>query len=1187
MPRRSFTNEQLSAINTKGKTLLVSAAAGSGKTATLIERIIRSLLDEKNPEDISRILIVTFTNAAVDEIKERISKALRDAVDKNPENEALARQLMLLPTAKIRTIDGFCNDILRKNTDKAKIPPNYRIAEEAESKILSVSILEALINALYEDSLPEIGTAEDFSRLADALTSSKKNSELEEIFLKLYEKSKSIPEGVSIFKRFSEFYKLENPTDNQYTSYAVLRLHKALLHYKNAILRLLPELANPFENPAYSEIALSDISLCDHVLSKESYAEARAALSELSFRSLPGTKGEKSEISRELIYLHSEMRDEIREIRGKFFFYSDDEWRELFAGLHRELSTLERFLALFDKLYSEEKKKRAMLEYSDIERYTYDVLYENGRETDTARSIKEEFSSVYIDEYQDVNPMQNKIFDAVSTKTNRFMVGDIKQSIYSFRSADPEIFKNMKTSFPKLGASGDRVSVFMSRNFRSDKAVIDFTNAVFDKIFSLTAEAIGYEDADRLVFGKIYENDEPKEYRIPDITLVSPEKSSEDEERMDCGLYECELVAERISGLLQNGRLNNGESIKPSDIAIVMRSKSGMPDFLDALKRRGIPSFEAESRDFFLNAEVLLTLALLNAIDNPQKDIYLASVMLSPIFAFTPDEIYKVRSELKRGTLYDSVKAYCGKNPEFEKGKRLIAKLDFYRTLAEGTNIDTFILRLYNDTRLLSLAEKSGGKENLLLLLSYARKFSASKFQGLYNFIKFINNIISKKTKFDTKREQDKADAVAIMSIHASKGLEYPIVFYVDADASLADKDKRERIAFSEKFGLSLRLRSPGAALALVENPVHNIILDFKERKSFLEEERIIYVALTRARERLYIYAKIPAKDEEYLDKIRAKGKFLSENSIYSIGSAIELMLASGAPCDLNILKTPLLSAPVSKREDVDCDNSDEKELISKDELLKRLSFSYPHPEMTKLPEKLSVSKLYPALLDEEEHEEVRLKLEASPKAAEKRGMLPEFIMGKPSDESAKRGIATHSFMQFFSIDGLREHGAERELKALVEQGFLSSEDMERVRLPEILLFEKSALFREMKSAVSLYREFRFNTYLPARFFTDDKEKRRALADTEILVQGVIDCLYEDKNGSLHLVDYKTDRLTRDELLDKSLAAKVLREKHELQLSYYAYAIKNIFGKEPEDIKIYSTVLGECIDLKKRDFDKY
>ncbi len=1194
MAKRAPTPEQLDAINTRGKTLLVSAAAGSGKTHTLINRIIASLLREDEPEDINRILIVTFTNAATDEVKKRISDALTEAVEAHPENARLSRQLTLLPMAKIFTIDAFCNDILKRNADRAGVPPNYRIADSAEVAILSFSILEGLIGAIYDGALPELSTAEEFSALADALTSSKKNSELEEVLLKLYEKTKSLPEGVRVFHDMASEYASGDPCDNIYTSYAVKRLSELGVHYASALSKSAGLLGGT-EYDKCAPVLISDADIARALCKTSDYFAARELLDTLSFSRMPTVKDKSAELARALA-IRADFKKDVREIRDKLFFYTKEEWRELYSGLHSKLSSLARIISRFDEIYSLEKKKRAMLEYSDIEKYTYMALYdENGEKSDIARATEREFSSVYIDEYQDVNALQNKIFEAISTPTNRFMVGDIKQSIYGFRHADPDIFAALKRSFPSLSESqgSNNAAIFMSSNFRSDPPIIDFINGIFDTVFPLVGEGIGYVSGDRLSAAKLYDTP-PNFTASPELMLISADREEGDEEESYSELrraLETKYVAKRIAELLSGERLNNGEPIQPRDIAIVIReNRQRMSDYADALAAYGIPSQKSDNRNFFLNSEVLLALALLNSIDNPEKDIYLAAVMASPIFGFTPDELFLIKHGSEEVSLHSSLKKYCHEHPDFEKGTAALGRLAFYRTLAEGMNIDAFILRLYNDTGILQNARALGGEENLLLLYDYAKRFASSKYKGLYSFIKFINNIISRGTKFDGKIEEAEENSVVITTVHGSKGLQYPVVFYCDTDSAISNKDSSDRVIFADKFGMSLRLRSPGG-LALVDNPIQNILIDRETRRGFEEELRVIYVALTRAGERLYISAAIGEDSDKYLERLEYERDFLDEYSIYSLTSPIKIMLATKASG-----KTTLISSEgelgeaysIAKGGDTDT-RAESFEPISTEELQKRLSFSYSRPHMTRLPEKLSISRLTPTVLDgtESEWDEDEVDIERAPRRAEKRGILPEFYTGSAEDESARRGIAAHTFLQFFDMDSLLKNGAEEELSRLGERGFLSEENLVRVksRLNEIKLFEKSELLRQMRSAKRLWREFRFTTELPARYFTRDPEKKRALEGVNILTQGVIDCLIEDEGGELHLVDYKTDRLSQKELSSRELARQKLTESHALQLSYYSLAIEKIFGKKPRELRVYSLPLGDCVEIERIDFE--
>ncbi len=1194
MAETKFTPQQESAINTTDKTLLISAAAGSGKTATLTERIIRSLTRKEEPEDISRMLIVTFTNAAVGELRDRIKRAIEEELKNNPGNESLERQLKLLPMAKICTIDSFCNEILRKNSDKVGIPPNYRIADAAEVEILSYSILSGLIDALYENERCDIMRAEEISELADTLTSSKKNSELEEIFLKLYEKSKSSVHGVGIFKILADKYKALNPKENEYTSYAVALLHSAAEHYEKVLFKIGEELTHSGTDGEiiYGEFICKEAEILKTLVCENDYFSLKNALDTLVFERLPAVKKEnKTPLMEELASLRTSMKSDFKSISDKYFFYTEKEFTELFRELHRVLTLFSKLISEFDEIYMQEKIKRLVLEYSDIERFAYTSLYEkDGTLTDFAESQKSEYSSVYIDEYQDVNALQAKIFDAISRCDNRFMVGDIKQSIYGFRSAEPDIFAYMKKSFPKLEdkSASPSSSIFMSKNFRSDEGIIDFVNSVFDKAFGLTKESIGYLPEDRLEFGKIYKNGTIPEYKKSTFILVpssSHDGSKADEANTKTSRErECKIVAEKIEALLKNGKLNSKEATRPSDIAIILRgNRQRMNDYSEALSALNIPSEKADDKNFFLNSEVLLVLCLLNSIDNPEKDIYLAGLLASPLFRFTADELFLVRNN-RISSLYKSLVSYTEENPNFEKGRDFIEKLEFYRTLAEGLSVDALILRLYNDTGLLNIAKRFNSEENLLLLYDYAKKFSCSSLKGLYNFIKFINNIIERGTQFDAKRDGDEKDAVHIMTVHASKGLEYPIVFYVDTDTALSDREKGDKLAFSEKFGLSLRLRSP-SGLALVENPIHNTVVHFNSKRYLEEELRVIYVALTRAKEELFIVGKVPEDYEDYLEKLKFKKRFLDKYSIYKTKSALELILVAGENYKILIESKESEEALKENASENILNGEDyDSYALSEEELFSRLSFNYSNDHLTKIPEKLSVSALTPTVLDGSEEEEISLLIESSTPRDKKRGIIPDFIRGSKSDESTKRGIATHNYLQFFSIENLDRNGAEEELERLFNLGFISKEDKERVRLTEIELFRKSDFFREMKSAQKIYRELRFNTRLPAKFFTCHEELRLKLKDSELLVQGVIDCIIEDENGNLHLADYKTDRLSKDEIKDKGLAEKKLNDSHARQLSYYSLAVEKIFGKAPKTVRVYSLPLGSTVNIKLLDF---
>ena len=1188
---RKWTDEQLSAIEERSKTLLVSAAAGSGKTATLTERIIRSLTDEERPINIESLLVVTFTNAAAGELRAKLKAALEAAAAADPQNKRLEHQLYMLPSAKIRTIDSFCNDVLRAGADRVGVSSGYRIADAAECEILARSILDGLIAAVYNGDLPEIATPEAFEELADCLTDSKKTEELSEVFRFVYERCDSSEYSVDMLLPLIEYYNTEGFSGVEKThhgSYLMKICREALDDYISAFEKYGDILsAGGGASEKYSALAKSDAAYLQALREKETYLGLRPLMLGLSFARKPAVKKDDRTPDMEA---YSVMRDRMKADINKlaeYFLYTEEEWKALFDSLHSRLSVLYRFLKRFDKIFLDEKKRRSALSYGDIERLCYECLVKDGELTDIAMNLSSQFDAIYIDEYQDVNSLQNSIFKAISRENNRFMVGDIKQSIYGFRSARPEIFAEMKASFPPLSKStGDTASVFMSRNFRCDEGIVDFVNGIFDKTFSLIGESIGYEAGDRLVYSKLHDGGEP-EYRYPEICMLDKKPRGEDAEEYDTSP---DVVAKKISELLSSGKLDSGRAIRPSDIAIIMRNARGKDKkYAEALEKEGIPSRISGSKSFFLSAEVLLALCLLNSIDNPDRDIYLAGLMCSPLFSFTADDLYLIRHASPKGTLYDSLVAYCEVNPDFERGSYFLSRLDYYRTIAEGIGVDTLISKLYRETGLMALAAKNGGADNLSLLYDYARGYESGAYKGLYNFISFINNIIDMKTSFDDNRDGADADAVKIVTCHASKGLEYPVVFLVDAGAPFSSGDVRSRLVLSEDFGISFRLRTP-SGLAVVNSPVHDLVCHYIKRKNYEEELRVLYVALTRAREILYTVGTSPREDREsYEHEISVLRENLSPHTVRSLGSYLEIMLVTAnisrplTPAEFvsGLAESEAFEDETSENCDTHLSLPDTPPSFSdedSEEYLRRFTYEYPNKYLSALPEKLSVSRVYPGVLDEGDTAK-ELFFDDEADDGDEKNHLPAFVSGGGAEESAKRGIATHYFLQFCDLENLAMRGAESELSRLLSEGYLSERDAKRVRLREIEAFARSELFADMRGARKLYRELRFNVLLPADIFTENEEQKQAYLGKEVLVQGVIDCIVEYPDGSLGLYDYKTDRLTAEERENTDLGKARLREKHSLQLSYYAMAIEKMFGKAPVRRAVYSLALGECVEV--------
>ena len=1217
----AWTREQQKAIDTRDKTLLVSAAAGSGKTATLTERIIRSILDEKNPADIGRMLIATYTNAAVDELRERIGKAIKKAAVENPENTRLEQQLLKLKDAKILTITSFCNSILRSSAESIGLSPNYRIAEPAEAKILSSSILEGLINSAYENDIPEVCSAEDFIELADCLSNIKFSEGLGEAIAYIFEKLTYTEHGIDTLIPFVNEYNPENfsGTDSSYYGkYIVSHIKNAFSEYESAYEKLIGMASGEKVDEKNLPKALNDLEYIRICLSKNSYRELSEQVKSFSPERLSRSgKDPITDFYQNFKVLRSFLGDDVKTFCSDFLVYSEQDWLELYTKLYKLFTTLYRFLKKYYSVFSEEKRRRAICEFSDVERYAYNALYnKDGTVTDLALELREKFDSIYVDEYQDVNGLQGKIFSAIAKENNRFMVGDIKQSIYGFRSARPEIFKEMKNAFPSIEEQNDSpcASIFMSNNFRCDECVVDFVNGVFDTTFGLLGKSIGYVESDRLEFSKIYPEGSSPVKSIPEIHIIEkPSKDKKDENEDDAvekiidedtssAKMQAVAIAKKVKELIANAKLANGKNVEAHDIAILMRSVKGnlAAAISEELSKIGIPSDIAEIQDLFMCEDVLLALSFLYCIDNPRKDVYLTAVMMSPMFKFTADEILKIRKSSDKEYLWEALTDFSENEPENKKVTAFIKTILKYRKLAEGEPADSLLSMIFREYGLIALASKNGGKENLMLLHSYARKFESTDFKGLYSFISYVNAIIERGEEFSSASSTE-AGGVKIMTVHKSKGLEFPVTILAGASSKTSGA-KDSKIAFCEDFGICLKAKDD-SGLAIVENPVFNSICHYIKKREFDEELRVLYVALTRAREYLYIYASSPKSEaEEYTDFTESVRSMLSPYFMSKAKSFLDIIMFSRANGKLFVDSS--LSSESEPENDDSCEkesigietekqtpssavNSNERDKEIKEMFLSRFTYEYPLSIFETVPEKVSVSKLSPVTLDGEDqnaftledlllNEEFYNSNENEDQAPPKK-TFPKFISGQTENESAKRGIATHTVLQFCDFEKLLENGTESELARLENEEYISKDDRARVRVSEIDKFVKSDLFKKIRGAKHLYREFRFNVKLPAENFTCNEEKKQKLKGNYILVQGVIDCLIENEDGSLHLVDYKTDRLTKDELQTPKLAEERLINSHKLQLSYYGQAVERIFKKKPSKIGIYSLHLGKEI----------
>ena len=1212
-----FTPAQLSAINTSGKTVLVSAAAGSGKTTTLTERIIRRLTDAENPADISRFLIVTFTKAAAADLKSKISSALGALLAQNPAAKNLQRQMMKLGSADICTIDSFYYGVVKSNFELLSLPAKISMIDESELAAIKLRIMGEVIEDFYEEK------GESFRPLMDCFMSSRGILEAEVPLIKLHNTLSGYPDFLEFLRTNAQ--ELEKEAKMPFLS---TRAGKCILEYCLGFFNHCEKIYND----ALDEIGRDDAALAaygpsfsydrDHFIkTKESlisgnYDESARLFASYSKISLGNLKG-CSDILNEYKSQRTNLAGTYEKIGKDLFAYSEEILASDAIKMSELCMMLYELLTEFEKRFSEEKRGKMSCDFTDNKRFALKLFIdENGNPTELAKEYSKKYDEIYIDEYQDTDIVQDRIFDAISNGKNRFMVGDIKQSIYRFRGAKPSVFADYKNHFPILASSdgSDNCAIYMSENFRCDNTVIKITNLICGYIFRKGPNSIGYIDSDDLVFGKKIKP-EGRDMAKAELSVIRAytktalnKMSDEEKAAMEGSGTELEIryVVSEIARLLgdPNQKCEQGGTLRrlrPSDIAILTRGNEAANAFAKALSDVGIPCSARTTVNYFENPEVLLMMSLLNVIDNPQKDVYLAGVLRSPLFGFDMGDLIKIRKNAsENGSLFDDL-VFASENSEdsslCEKIKHFLEKLELYRHMAKLLPIDKLLRYLYSDTLILSYV---GGDEenddmsvserraNLLLLYDYARRYEAGSYKGLYSFIGYVNDIIESKQTVEPPATLGTSDVVNVMTIHNSKGLEFPVCFVSYIQKPMRSKQRGVNIEFDHDIGIGLKFGTE-SGFATIENAIHRALIIKNETEEIEEEMRILYVAMTRARERLYLTCHV--LNDAWESKAAINAKYADEYSIINSSSYLDFVATaynamSDEEKDFLTVKR-LQPNEISSLEDivyatdtvVSSEEKAEKADATAIDLFKeRFDFEYEYSHLSRIPAKLSVSRLFPRVLDDsDENDESEREL---PSLREK----PSFLLPEAEKASgAERGTATHTFMQFCDFERAEKSGIKEELALLCERGFISKETAALVNTYQLGRFFKSSFYNELKASMSkggkMWREQRFNIEMPAALFTEDESFRAKIEDEKITVQGIIDLVFIDKDGNITLCDYKTDHLSKEELESPSLAAKMLTERHGTQLSYYKEAVKQIFGKAPSRICIYSLPLGEAVDI--------
>lgn len=1157
----SPTPAQSLAMSARGADLLISAGAGSGKTATLTKRIVSRL---EAGEDILRKLIVTFTKDASNELRARINGALSDILARDPQNHHIAEQIVRLGSADICTIDSFCLKIVRQSFEQLGLDGGFRIADESETEVLCRDAISEVIDTAYEQR----GDDEDFLLVSDCFSGFSSEQGLKDNLLKLYRSLITTADGLKTLLK-----SIDLNGDFMDTAYGrVLREHIDSLceHYIKFYDYALDEIkGDELAKKAFQEAFCDDRGFAIRlrgVAKNKPYAYISEVLSGYE----PLALGTSTKVTGVDVAFYKKMRDafkkEIRtNLKEGFFSLSQGAIASAFESNAKMCRALYSVLDEFDKEYARRKRSAGVCDFNDISRYALKLLYdESDSPTPLAGEIAQSYDEVYVDEYQDTNYIQDKIFYAVS-RSNRFLVGDIKQSIYRFRSAEPEIFSAYRRNF-KVLSPDDRVSpseggyqIAMSENFRCDKSVIDFSNAVSNYIFG-GSRGIPYDKSDELKFAKLgcdYTPDKVEVYIVDKTRDKEKEKTADSEDELL--RREAELVADKIKALIDEGYLANGRKIEPQDIAILLRGfKRPVELYTSALAKRGIASEYRGDEHFFEKSEVLLALCILNAIDNPLRDVYLAGAMRSGVFGFSLEDMVQIRASARGvDSFYEALIAYDNEDELGERVCEFRKRLAHYREECRIRSSSEALALIYADTSIMASASESERK-SLLKLYDIARSYEAGKYKGIYGFLRYVEGIkegSGKEELGDTGK-----NAVKLMSVHASKGLEFEVCFVSACGASIRVQDASEQMLFHRDLGVNTYV-SRARGLAKFNTILRRCSALAIKKSSIEEEMRMLYVAMTRARSRLIITGAV-SKPQELLASCSTYKKISSEYSILKPSCYLDWILQAicdkGELCRVEIVQDGVEEQETFERVQGEADEVADTELEKR--LRARFAFEYPYSHLGELPSKLTVSRLHPTVLDEElGDDDDSLELED----------LPSFAREKSAPRASERGTATHIFMQFCDLGLLKQNGAEAELNRLRDGAFISDESAELVSLSHIEKFRKSELFSELLSAKQIWRELRFNVMLDSSLLTENEE----LFGNEVLVQGVCDCIYENEAGELVLVDYKTDYVTEENYIS------TLTERHKNQLTYYKYAVEKIFERPLKRAIIYSVPLARIVEI--------
>ncbi len=1183
-----LTKSQQAVVEDRGGRVLVSAAAGSGKTRVLVERLFRRVLGEEQA-DLDDFLIITYTRAAAAELRERIAQELGRRMAEDPGDRHLQRQLLLVYQTDIKTIDSFCTALLRENVhlldlgEQGGLTADFRVLDEGEAELLRQRVLPRVLESFYTSMTP------GQTQLADCFGFGRDDRGLEELVLELHSKvqSHAYPHRWLEEQRQSWASLPEDGGETEFGKALLTRLARKARHWADLLTKAGEELRsdNALERAYGPAFASGTAQLEALAEAAETGWDAAAGRLPDFPRLSPARKCEDPALKEKMQTLWNRCKKE----SAAFCAILETTGAETGEDLRRSAPAMEALLALcvdFSAAYQQEKLRRNVTDFSDQEHYAVRLLLgEDGRPTPLAVVMSERYLEVMVDEYQDTNQVQNCIFDALARGgRSLFTVGDVKQSIYRFRLADPTIFLEQYRRYPDAAEAeeGEPRRILLSQNFRSRKEVLDAANFVFSAIMSREMGEVEYGEAERLYFGAAYLP--PREDCLTEFHLLLPPQDDGEAEKVPAALLEARMAADRIASLLSEGfpvtDEDSGElrPCRAEDIVILMRSPGPrLRHYARALTERGIPCATQENEDFFSAMEVAVMCSLLEILDNPRQDVPLIAVLRSPLAGFSPDRLALIRGRHPEGDFYEALAAFGEEDCE-----EFLTRLADLRSLARDMSVHRLIWRIYNQWNVLGVfgAMSGGGRrrENLVALYEHAKSFESAGYKGLFAFVTHLRRLLESGEQPVTASGAS-SGGVQIMSIHKSKGLEFPIVLLTDLGKRFNRADLQTPVLVHPRLGLGplyidldRRIRYPTIAREAVSGLV--------SRESRSEEMRVLYVGMTRAKEKLILTASMPAAGRrmkelgalsalpvpaETVDGGRSMAEWILLPLLRRWEAAPLRDLAGQEAEDFSLTEDALWQVFLHKDTPGIClpagteaggnSAADAPALPVNREAL---DFVYPYAAACTAPTKITATQLKGREKDRE------IVQETIQPYVRRDFSAPRFLSGRRPLTGAERGTATHLVMQHLPLKEDTDVGAV--VEDLAARRFLTREQAEAVDQAAVRRFLASPLASELQKADRVEREFRFSLLMPGEKYFPELD-----GGEEVLLQGVVD-LFAVRDGGVTVVDFKTDYVTEDTLPEKIAHYRP-------QLEAYSAALERILELPVKHRILYFFCAGQAVEV--------